>query len=155
MCPKTVFFQFLLGALLLIVLFQSMRTYKNARANFEVFSKLLLSSQISWVFVCIRLEGFYKGRKTVLNYWLLSGKGTDPVEFYIEPRGNLKRQKLICISYPRPTENTFLRGRRLYYADRNFLRRANKEIYTEQEFLGILARLTQAAEIVEKDPERY
>ncbi len=155
MCPNTVLLILLLGAVLLMILFKGMQTYNNARGNFEVLSKLLLSSQISWILIYMRLEGSYNGRKVVLSYWLLSGHGSYPVKFYIEPQGNLKRQKLICISYPRPTEDTFLRGRKLYYADLDFLKRADKETYTEEEFLSILARLTQAAEIVEKDHERY
>ncbi|MDD5437078.1 MAG: hypothetical protein PHX20_05995, partial [Candidatus Omnitrophica bacterium] len=82
-------------------------------------------------------------------YWLLSGEGSYQVEFYIEPMGNLKKQKLICLSYPRPTEDTFLRGRKLFYAEPIFRSRADK-VYTAQEFADILGKLTRAAGIAEK-----
>ena len=153
MCPQTAFFQFIVGILLLILLFQTARIYKSARANFGVFSKLLSSPQFNWLLVFIRLEGFYRGRKVVLTYWLLSGEGTNPVELYIEPRCNLKRQKFICLRYPHPTENTMLRDKKLYYVDCNFRKRAYKEIYTDQKFLDILEKLTKGVEAVEKDPK--
>lgn len=154
MCPQTSFLQFIVGILLLMLLFQVMRIYKSAKANFKVLSKLLQSPQINWFLVFIRLEGFYKGRKIVLTYWLLSGEGAaQSVEFYIEPRCNLRRQKFICLSYPHPTKNTMLRGKRLYYIDRNFIKRADRERYADQEFLDILKQLTQVAETIEKDPK--
>jgi len=102
-----------------------MRTYKTAKINFETLSSLLTAPQTKWGFLFIRLEGFYKSRKTVLNYWLLGGEGVCQVDFYIELRGNLKKQKFICISYPKPTENTFLKGKKLFYSDFHFRDKAN------------------------------
>lgn len=154
MCIPSIFYQFLIGILLLVIVFQTKQAYNNAKINFGVLSKLLVTPQTKWGPLSIRLEGFYKGRKAVLNYWLLGGDGIYQVEFYIELRRSLKRQKFICLRYPSPTEGTFLKGKRLFYSDHHFRKKTNRT-YTEQEFADILEKLTLAAEMVENDPDRF
>jgi len=150
MCPTTGFLQLLIVAMLLFAAFQIMRTYKTAKINFQTLSGLLAVPQIKRGFASIRLEGSYRGRKTVLNYWLLGGDGVYQVEFYIEPISDLRKQGFFLLTYPKPTNNTFLRGKRLFYAD-NIFRSRNDALYAVQDFTDILGILSEAMDKIEKE----
>ena len=148
MCPTTGLLQLVLTGLFLFLVFQVIKTYNTAKTNFGTLSGLLSTPETRWRFLSIRLEGTYKGRKAVLNYWLVGVEGGYQIDFYIEPIGDLKKQKFIFLSYPKPTENTVLRGKKLLYSDPYFRNRPH-EIYPVQKFTDILETLTQAAGIVE------
>jgi hypothetical protein len=105
------------------------------------------------------LEGYYKGRKITMSYSMTQNNNNNFLGPSIEPKYILKKQKLFCLSYPKPTRNTVLMNNKIYFNNsRNSVRNfdwfwKNISLFSREEFVSILEELTQAAEIVEKNPD--
>ncbi|MDD5653868.1 MAG: hypothetical protein PHT31_06910, partial [Candidatus Omnitrophica bacterium] len=133
------------------------RMVQFARTNIEALSKLLEAPNQNSGFLKLSLEGFYKGRKIILTYFLISDSNNF-INPSIEPRAVYIKQKLFSLDYPSITEHTQLRKNRIFYNCRkpySILEKSNFSwgdirLFTEEEFRQILEELTQAAEIVER-----
>lgn len=140
------------GALLagVVALFIYRRLFRSVDVNSVVLVPLLDDPQEKRTFFRSYVSGFYKGRKFVfISPHFDEGPGQNQ---YLEPLQVPQPQKWFMLSYPRPTENTRLVGRRVYYSPKGFFvpRKSYDRTYTKEEFLGILEELTEAAKKVER-----
>jgi len=157
MCPVNQIYIFLILFVMWLAIYGYRRMSQFARTNIEVLSKLLQTPNQISSFLKLSLEGFYKGRKIILTYFLTSDSNNF-LNPSIEPRAIHRKQKLFSLDYPSITTHTQLRKNRIFYNCRKpygILEKWNFSwgdirLFTEEEFRAILDELTQAAEIVEK-----
>jgi len=90
-------------------------------------------------------EGYYKGRKITYTPVSFGNDVEDPMPFYIEPKTILISPIFFRVCNPKPTKNTKLKNKKIYYIQNRF---ASKK-YTEEDFKKILEELSLAAETVE------
>ncbi len=154
MCPITFFYQVLIAAVVLLVIYSYRRMYERACLAIQTFSSLLEGPCVNTSYLVKTLTGYYKGRKVKFSY-LMYDNNYNYLNPSIEPRYPVKKQSFFCISFPRPTQNTLVRGDRIYYSGlRNPFRNADwlwNTIgqFSQEECVGILEELTRAAVIVE------
>lgn len=161
-CPNLFLPQLLIIAAILFSIYGYRRMHERARSNIDSLSRLLQAPSPNSGFFRPSIEGYYKGRKVVLAY-SLSSKSYNFLNPFMEPRIPLKKQKLFLIDYPKITEHTQLRGGRIYYNCRLPIGKIEASnwswggirIFSEGEFRDILEELTQAAQIVESNPENF
>lgn len=157
MCPTLFNLQILLLLLVGVGLYSYKRQVERARINAEVVKSFLKAAQVRQGFLGINftLEGWYKDRKVIYFYRLDSECNGSDYNLYMEPRYVLSMQRFFTLRYPRPTQNTFLRGNKVFYSRCSPLRGGlfnigGMALFTEEELKGILEELTQAAEQIEK-----
>jgi len=144
----------LILCLLLLLFYSYRRIYEKASLNIDTLSLYLEAPQISKGFLnsTLKLEGFYKGRKVILNYIMGEHNASGPA---MELRHMIKPQKNFLFNYPRPTQNTQLRGNKVWYIRYDPFRGGwgNIPVYSDQELREILEELKNSAEIAEKIPQ--
>ncbi len=156
MCPTTTFYLSLIVLSLLFGVYWFSRQYKNVKENFDAIAKLLDSPKIVSYFFnfIIKIEGYYKGRKAG---WIFKAYQDNQrcTWLYVEPNCNIKR-RYICIIDPKPTENTVLRGQKIYFIRGMFqdtiiggLMRDNMPQFSVEDIKCMLDELSGAAEKVE------
>lgn len=160
MCLNALFLQLVIIGALFIGIYGYRKMFQNARINFENLSGLLQSPCSYGLFPKMTLEGYYKGRRVVLSYFMF-GNNANFLGPYIEPRVSF-RQSIFSLHYRGITENTKLIGNKIYYNRLGPLKQfkwslywGNIRLFGRDEFSGILEELTRAAEMVEKNPEGY
>lgn len=90
-------------------------------------------------------EGYYNGRKITYTTGSFGSEVEDPMSFCIEPNTILIPQTFFRISSQKPTKNTKLKNKKIYFIENRFASRK----YTEEDFKKILEELSLAAETVE------
>ena len=159
MCLVTFFYQIIIVGMVLLVIYSYRWMFKTSEENFEILSGLLESPAVKSWYLVRSLEGYYKGRKITLCYFIGDNNSNNFLGPSIEPKYILRKQKFFCLNYPKPTKNTVLMNNKIYY---NSLRSPFKNLdwlwqsirsFSAEELTGALEELTQAAEIVEKSPE--
>jgi hypothetical protein len=93
--------------------------------------------------------GFYKGRRVELQCPFFD-KGRSRT-FFVEPLNVQAEQKMFMLDYPRPTVNTQLKDKKVFYSPGGFLNKGDSyyKIYSREELVQILEELTEAAHNVE------
>jgi hypothetical protein len=154
MCPNLFFLQLAILAVLLVIIHGYRRMGQMARENFDTLSRILEAPVEHSRFFQPSLEGYYKGRKVILSYVFIEGNNF--LNPHIEPKAILRQQRPFCLTYPKITEHTYLKGKRISYNSRRFSLTIGPgyawgdiRVFSEEEFRNILEELTQAAHIVE------
>jgi hypothetical protein len=156
MCPVSAFYLFMIVVVVFIVIYSYRRLYERADLAIDSFSEVLEGVSVNNSFLVKSLTGFYKGRKISISYFMGDNENNN-INPCIEVRCPVQKEKLFVLSYPRPTQNTFLKGNKVYYNRAiDSLKRGewlfnNIGQLSKQECLEILEELSRAAEIVEKN----
>ncbi|MFA5119452.1 MAG: hypothetical protein WC695_11505 [Candidatus Omnitrophota bacterium] len=159
MCPVSAFYLFVIVIVVLFVAQCYKKLYERANMSIEAFSEVLEGASRNDTFLAKSLTGFFKGRKIMVSY-STGDNDNNSSNPCVELRCPVPKEKLFVLSYPRPTQNTFLMGNKVYYNRAiSFLKKGdwlwnNIGVYSKQECLEILEELSRAAEIVEKNAGR-
>ncbi len=159
MCPVSAFYLFLTVIVALFVIYSYKKLYERANMSIEAFSEVLEGASQNDSFLSKSLTGFFKGRKITVTYFM-GDNDNNSSNTCVELRCPVPKEKLFVLSFPRPTENTFLKGNKVYYNRAiSSLKKGdwlwnNIGVYSKQECLEILEELSRAAEIVEKNAGR-
>ncbi len=156
MCPATFSLQIFILLIVGVIIYSYKRQIERGHINAEVVKSLLKAPEMRYTFLTINftLEGWYKDRKIVYFYCLDSESNGSKYNLYIEPKYGLPAKKFFILSYPHPTQNTILRGGKIFYSKWSPLRggffNGGMALFTVEELRGILEELIQAAEQIEK-----
>jgi len=150
MCPNTFLLYVAIFAAGIFAIYIYRRLFESIEINFITLSGLLQAPQKYSSFLRTYIEGYYKDRKvTLICPHFDEGKSRI---FYIEPRRIPTPQKAFLFFYPRPTNNTQWKGRKIYYSPGGAIVRLRESyfaIYSREEYAQILEELTEAADKVE------
>ncbi|MCU0651111.1 MAG: hypothetical protein MUC52_02630 [Candidatus Omnitrophica bacterium] len=148
MCPNTLRLYLAIIAVLAVYYFVYKKISRCACENFDALGTLVSPSHRTNSFSQAVFTGFYKGRRVEFQCSFFD-KG-DPRRFWIEPKIELAPQKLFLFDYPRPTKNTKLVGRKIFYSRSGFFKTESYyKVYSREEFVVILEELSEAAHRVE------
>ena len=156
MCLGSFPYQILVLIVVSFVIYSYKRMFDNSMANIKTLSGLLESPSVKSDYFVRSIEGYYKGRIIKHTYFMYDNNYgfMGPC---VELRYPVNKSRLFCISYPRPTQNTFLKGNKVYY---NRVRSPFKHTdwlwnntgqLSKQEFTDILEELSRAAQIAEEN----
>jgi hypothetical protein len=154
MCPSNARSLLLLVSVIVFAFFWLKRQRRRAAESFESFSGLLELPHISESFpgISMELSGFYRGRKFVWPYNVFDEE--DQIQISIEPKCAM-HLKVITLTDPKPTAETYARGRRIVYwapalrKSGSLLRFDPVPLVSAEDARHVLEELSKAAEIVE------
>jgi hypothetical protein len=156
MCPRTFNLQILILLSVGVMIYAYRRQIARAGINAEAVKSFLKSPEMRYGILGINftLEGWYKDRKVVYFYRLDSESNGSDYNLYIEPKYVVPANNFFMLKYPRPTQNTYLRGNKVFYSKWSplrggFLNLGGMALFAEDEIRVVLEELTQAAEQVE------
>ena len=150
MCPFSILLFPIIILVFALVIISRRTTYDKADANSQIFIGLVEQATFKKGLLGsgFTIEGFYKGRKVILRF-IMGGDNSDIFDLSMEVRANPQKQKLVIFRYPRPTENTELRGNLLRYISRRGIFNPFPPLYTEEEYRQMLEELSRVAVKIE------
>jgi hypothetical protein len=156
MCPRTFNLQILILLAVGVMIYAYRRQIERAGINAETVKSFLKAPEMRYGVLGINftLEGWYKDRKVVYFYRLDSECNGSDYNLYMEPKHAVPTNRFFILKYPRPTQNTCLRGNKVFYSKWSplrggFLNLGGMALFSEEEIRAVLEELAQAAEQVE------
>ena len=96
------------------------------------------------------VKGVYEGREVSLYYQWFDGSAPFK-DFKLKPKNIHRKEKLICVSHPKPTLNTSLIEGEIHYVYPSDLSSPNSVVqWDEQRLIKTLDELVEAAKVVEQ-----
>ncbi len=121
----------------------------NLQLVAEILNGITKNKSLSYEKV---IEGLYKERKVLFSYSYITK--FNRVSAIIIPKSIISEQKKVLLTYPKPTQNTELRGKKIRWLK---MLKPEKffENWTKDNIIELFEELSKASEIVETNGSFY
>ncbi|MFA5148117.1 MAG: hypothetical protein WC491_03215 [Candidatus Omnitrophota bacterium] len=129
----------------------------NLNKNLETIA-IILNSKVerSWPLYWFTIKGQYKEREIQVSGGYSSSGLDISINFEINmtPRDMVKKQNILVLRLAKPTENTYIKGRNVFY-NNTYAKIASKAIKDKSYYIDIFEELRKATAIVETGSPYY
>jgi hypothetical protein len=130
----------------------------NLNKNLETVAKILNSNvERSWPLYWFTVKSQYKERETQVSGGYSSSGIDVSINFEVKmtPKDIVKKQNILVLRLAKPTENTYIKGGKVFYDNNTYAKVASKAIKDESYYIDIFEELRKATAIVEAGSPYY